>query len=67
MEEKLKQFGLSGRESEVLKLISQGYRNSEIAEKLCVSHNTVKTHIRNIYIKLRVRNRVEALNKVDIF
>lgn len=66
MEEKLKQLELSDREIEVLNLISHGYRNSEIAEKLCVSNNTVKTHIRNIYIKLRVRNRIEALNKVDI-
>jgi LuxR family maltose regulon positive regulatory protein len=66
MKEKLKQFELSDREVEVLKLISQGYRNSEIAEKLCISNNTVKTHIRKIYVKLRVRNRVEALNKVDI-
>lgn len=66
MKEKLKQFKLSDREVEVLELIAQGYRNSEIAEKLCVSHNTIKTHITNIYGKLCVRNRVEALKKVDI-
>ena len=65
-EEKLKQFDLSARETEVLKLISKGYKNSEIAEKLFVSQNTVKTHIKNIYVKLDVRNRVEALKRLDI-
>ena len=65
-EEKLKQFELSAREAEVLKFIAQGYKNSEIAEKLFVSQNTIKTHIKNIYIKLDVRNRVEALKRVDI-
>lgn len=65
-EEKLKQFELSDRETEVLKLIAQGYKNSEIAEKLFVSQNTIKTHIKNIYVKLDVKNRVEALKRVDI-
>jgi ATP/maltotriose-dependent transcriptional regulator MalT len=65
-EEKLKQFELSDRETEVLKFIAQGYKNSEIAEKLFVSQNTIKTHIKNIYVKLDVRNRVEALKRVDI-
>lgn len=65
-EEKLKQFDLSDRETEVLKFIAQGYKNLEIAEKLFVSQNTIKTHIKNIYVKLDVRNRVEALKRVDI-
>jgi len=65
-EEKIKEFDLSERETEVLKLISRGYKNSEIAEKLFVSQNTIKTHIKNIYVKLDVKNRVEALKRVDI-
>jgi len=65
-EEKIKEFDLSLREAEVLKLISRGYKNSEIADKLFVSQNTIKTHIKNIYVKLDVKNRVEALKRVDI-
>ncbi len=65
-EEKLKQFDLSAREAEVLKYIAHGYKNSEIAEKLFLSQNTIKTHIKNIYQKLDVRNRVEALKRVEI-
>lgn len=64
--EKLEEFDLSEREIEVLGLISHGFKNAEIAEKLFVSHNTIKTHVKNIYIKLDVKNRVEALNRVDI-
>ncbi len=65
-EEKLKEFDLSERETEVLKLIAQGFKNIEIADKLFVSQNTIKTHIKNIYVKLDVKNRVEALKRVDI-
>ena len=64
--EKIKEFELSDREKEVLVLISQGFKNAEIAEKLFVSQNTIKTHIKNIYVKLDVKNRVEALKRVDI-
>jgi ATP/maltotriose-dependent transcriptional regulator MalT len=62
----LKNYDITNRESEVLKLISKGYSNSEIAEKLYVSTNTVKTHIKNIYVKLDVKNRVEAIRKIDL-
>lgn len=65
-EEKLKEFDLSKRETEVLKLIAQGYKNIDIADKLFVSQNTIKTHIKNIYVKLDVKNRIEALKRVDI-
>lgn len=54
---------LSNRENEVLDLISNGYRVKEISDKLCISINTVRTHIRHIYEKLQVQSRVEALNK----
>lgn len=51
---------LSPREMEVLGLISQSMTNEEIAEKLFLSPKTVKTHLRNIYEKAGIRNRVEA-------
>ena len=54
---------LSDRENEVLDLISNGLRVKEISDKLCISINTVRTHIRHIYEKLQVQSRVEALNK----
>jgi len=54
---------LSHRENEVLDLISNGFRVKEISDKLCISINTVRTHIRHIYEKLQVQSRVEALNK----
>jgi DNA-binding NarL/FixJ family response regulator len=51
---------LSVREREVLELIGQGLRNREIAERLIVSEATVKTHVRHVLEKLRLRNRAEA-------
>jgi DNA-binding NarL/FixJ family response regulator len=54
---------LTDRENQILDLLSQGFRNKEIAEKLFVSVNTIRTHIYNVYEKLHVQNRIEALNK----
>lgn len=54
---------LSRREQEMLEQLSKGYRYKEIAEKLYVSIETVRTHIRNIYEKLQVNSRAEALKK----
>ena len=51
---------LSLREREVLELLGQGLRNREIAERLVVSEATVKTHVRHVLEKLRLRNRAEA-------
>lgn len=51
---------LSQREMEVLKLIVEGYSNPEIASKLYLSANTVKTHVRGIMNKLAVDDRVQA-------
>jgi DNA-binding NarL/FixJ family response regulator len=55
---------LSPREQEILHALMQGLRYKEIADKLFVSTETVRTHIRNIYQKLQVNSRTEALNKV---
>ena len=60
-----KKYDLTERESEVLHLISEGMSNADIANKIFVSTNTIKYHIKNIYIKLDVKNRVEALNKIN--
>jgi len=51
---------LSRRESEILQLVADGLSNKDVAEKLFISDVTVKVHLRHIYEKLGVRNRVEA-------
>lgn len=54
--------GLTRRELEITTHLAMGASNQEIANKLFVSEHTVKTHIYNIYRKINVRNRVQALN-----
>lgn len=54
---------LSERELEVLKLMAKGAANKEIATTLCISESTVKTHITNIFQKLRVSDRTEAVTQ----
>lgn len=55
---------LSAREKEILDLLTKGYRYKEIANQLFLSTETVRTHIRNIYEKLQVNSRTEAINKI---
>jgi DNA-binding NarL/FixJ family response regulator len=62
-EKVLLKFGISKREWEVLELISQGLSNQEIAERLFVSVNTVKTHSSNLFQKLDVKRRIQAAEK----
>ena len=52
---------LTAREEEVLNLVARGYRSKEIGEALGVSVQTVETHLRNVYEKLHVRSRAEAV------
>lgn len=54
---------LSKRESQILALIAEGFKNQEIADQLFVSITTVKTHVHNIYGKMEVRNRTAAVAK----
>jgi DNA-binding NarL/FixJ family response regulator len=55
--------GLSQREEEILQNLSKGYSTKEIADRLSVSVNTVRTHLQHIYEKLHVRSRTEAVAK----
>lgn len=54
---------LSNRENEILQWLSKGLLYKEIADKLSISTSTVRQHIHNIYEKLHVQNRTEAINK----
>lgn len=53
---------LTGQESRILRLIEQGYTNRQIAEKVGVSSETVKVHLRNAYQKLEAGSRMQAVN-----
>ncbi len=54
---------LSEREQEVLRLIAEGQSNQQIAQTLVVAESTIKTHLNNIYAKLNVNSRLQALTK----
>ena len=56
-------ISLTAREEETLVLLTKGYSNKEIADKMSVSYETVRDHLKHIYEKLHVQNRIEALNK----
>lgn len=58
---------LTEREAEVLELLAQGLLYKEIADKKFISIDTVKKHVGNIYRKLHVSNKVEAINKFNNF
>jgi NarL family two-component system response regulator LiaR len=59
----LQRLGISKREHEVLELMAQGFSNQEIADKLFVSLNTVKTHTSNLFLKLQVSRRTQAVQR----
>jgi DNA-binding NarL/FixJ family response regulator len=52
---------MTHREFQIAKLVCQGFNNEEIAEELSIMHGTVKTHIRNIYRKTWVHNKISML------
>ncbi|MZH02583.1 MAG: response regulator transcription factor [Nitrospinae bacterium] len=56
--------GLSDREVEVSNLVAEGFTNDQIAQKLGISHATVKTHLRNVYSKVNVKDRTNLTIKV---
>jgi DNA-binding NarL/FixJ family response regulator len=56
---------LSNREKEVLTLLADGNSYDSIAEKLFISKNTIKFHLKNIYIKLQVNSNIEAVQKAN--
>lgn len=62
-ETELQRLGISKREYEVLELMEQGLSNQEIADKLFVSPNTIKTHSSNLFVKLEVSRRTQAVQK----
>lgn len=55
--------GISKREMEVLELMAKGLSNQEIADAMFVSLNTVKTHAGNLFMKLEVKRRTQAIQK----
>ncbi len=60
-EDRLKHLGITKRELEILELMAQGMSNREIAEKLFVSENTVKTHSSRLFDKLSAKRRTQAV------
>lgn len=54
---------LSGREREILQFVSAGYTSHQISGRLMISEQTVNTHIRNVYRKLQVRTRAQAVSR----
>lgn len=60
---RIDELQISKRELEVLNLLATGKSNDEIAQALFVSRNTIKTHIANLYQKLEVKRRTQAVEK----
>jgi DNA-binding CsgD family transcriptional regulator len=59
----VRSLGLSPREVEILEVLAAGDSNKEIARRLGISPNTVKTHVARVYAKLGVQRRVQAIEK----
>jgi DNA-binding CsgD family transcriptional regulator len=64
--EQLTKLGISKREYEILQLINDGLSNQQIANKLFVSEHTVKKHISNLFFKMDVERRTEAIKKAKV-
>ena len=61
----IEKYKLTMREGEIILMISEGFRHKEIADKLSLSHTTVKKHMHNIFQKLGVQSSIDALNKLQ--
>jgi DNA-binding CsgD family transcriptional regulator len=59
----IRSLGLTARECEILGLLASGQSNKEMARRLAISPNTVKTHIASVYAKLEVQKRMQAVEK----
>lgn len=57
---------LTAREHEVLVLVAQGFTNGQIADALVISEQTVRRHLNNIYAKLAVTSRLQAVIKANL-
>jgi LuxR family maltose regulon positive regulatory protein len=57
---------LSRRESDILRLIAEGLTNKEIAKDLAIAPETVKSHIKNLFTKLKVERRAQAVSRAQI-
>jgi len=57
---------LSRREGDILKLIAGGLSNKEIAKDLAIAPETVKSHIKHIFIKLNIERRVQAVSRAQM-
>ena len=62
----IRSLGLSPRECDILEALAAGESNKELARRLGISPNTVKTHLARIYDKLEVRRRVQAIEKARL-
>ncbi|HYE56843.1 MAG TPA: response regulator transcription factor, partial [Chitinophagaceae bacterium] len=62
-QKQVNKLGISKREYEILGLINEGLSNQQIADKLFLSENTVKKHVSNLFLKLDVQRRTEAIKK----
>ncbi|HYE55436.1 MAG TPA: response regulator transcription factor [Chitinophagaceae bacterium] len=62
-ETELKKLNLSSREYEVLQLLVKGHSNAEIAQTLFLSLSTIKTHVSNLFVKMDVKSRTQAIEK----
>lgn len=62
-ESELKKLNLTAREHAVLELLAKGYSNTEIASHLFLSLSTVKTHVSNVFLKMDVKSRAQAIEK----
>lgn len=62
-EARLGELGITPREFEILEALAQGHSNREIAERLFVSENTVKTHAARLFEKLQARRRTQAVQR----